>query len=119
MFAKLFVVSTLLFATIASAAPTRSCGTRSTKITGSIVGAKFKAERNGPGTCLVRVSIESSIPNRVCPLRLKEGQEILLSVGLTEKQCPLDEGPVKGVYASGLINGFKHFRGTVDGHRVN
>lgn len=107
MLFKLFIFSGLLFANAAGA-----CAVGSAQITGRINGSDI---RNGQ--CLVTVLVETSKPHRVCPLRLMPEQEIVVATRLTKKQCPLDEGGVKGVVSSGGVIPY-HFRGVIDGHKT-
>ncbi len=88
-----------------------ACQLSSANIKGIIVGASYEKKM-----CKVKIEISESTPNKFCPLKLKKGAEIDVSVKLSKKNCPLDEGPVVGTVST--PGGPYIFRGTIDGHKI-
>jgi hypothetical protein len=78
-----------------------ACQTSSAKIKGSISGNEIEK-----GTCIVKVEVEETTPDKHCPLKLKVGEEISLKTDFSENDCPDDEGPVEGKVTS---MGGKHY----------
>ena len=88
-----------------------ACPGLSAYITGRVGGAEFKN-----GLCHVLVDVTSAKANRFCGMRV--GKTITVSVPLSERKCPQDEGPVEGTVSSKIGSKLISFKGRLDRHKL-
>jgi hypothetical protein len=90
------IVRTMVIsATLLAAAPAFACQTTSAQVKGLIGGSSFKN-----GICFVVVFVESVKRPKMCAMNVQIESEIEVETGLSERNCPQDEGPVNGVITS-------------------